>query len=249
VRLNVRGRDLGSFVEEARARVEKEAPVAPGMEIEWGGEFESKERAMHRLMVVVPIALLLTLLFLFKAFDSFALAVLTLLNVPFALMGGVWGLLASGMPLSVAAAVGFIALIGQASLNGVLVMSAVAERHRGGAPLDEAIVAGCRERLRPVLMTALLAALGLVPAALSHAIGSETQQPIAVVIVTGTLSACVLTLVVLPVMYQLWSRATVALSPPRRPGSPCGWPEVLDLRRPLADDGGLWSRLSTEPSR
>jgi cobalt-zinc-cadmium resistance protein CzcA len=213
VRLNVRGRDLGSFVDEARARVDKEAPLAPGMGIEWGGEFESKERAMHRLLTVVPVALLLTLLFLFKAFDSFSLALLTLLNVPFALMGGVWGLFAAHMPLSVAAAVGFIALIGQASLNGVLVVSAIAERHRAGAALEEAIVAGARERLRPVLMTALLAALGLVPAALSHAIGSETQQPIAVVIVTGTLSACLLTLVMLPAMYRLWAALAARLSP------------------------------------
>jgi heavy metal efflux system protein len=110
------------------------------------------------------------------------------------------------MPLSVAAAVGFIALIGQASLNGVLVVSAIAERHRSGVPLDRAITEGCRERLRPVLMTSLLAALGLVPAALSRAIGSETQKPIAVVIVFGTLSACLLTLVVLPVMYRTWVR-------------------------------------------
>jgi cobalt-zinc-cadmium resistance protein CzcA len=208
VRLNVRGRDLGGFVEEAQARVEREAPLGPGMTLEWGGEFESKQRAMRRLVMVVPVALLLTLLFLFKAFDSFGLAVLTLLNVPFALMGGVAGLYLFRMPLSVAAAVGFIALIGQASLNGVLVVSAISERHRAGEPLDDAIVRGCRERLRPVLMTALLAALGLVPAAMSHAIGSETQRPIAVVIVFGTMSACLLTLVVLPVMYRLWARAS-----------------------------------------
>ncbi len=213
VRLNVRGRDLGSFVEEARAKVEKEAPLAPGMQIEWGGEFESKERAMNRLVTVVPVALLLTLLFLFKAFDSFGLAVLTLLNVPFALMGGVIGLWAFEMPLSVAAAVGFIALIGQASLNGVLVVSAIAERHRRGEPLEDAVLRGCRERLRPVLMTAALAALGLLPAALSRAIGSETQRPIAVVIVAGTLSACLLTLVVLPVMYLLWSKVSQRLFP------------------------------------
>ncbi|MFN7134897.1 MAG: efflux RND transporter permease subunit, partial [Myxococcales bacterium] len=205
VRMNVRGRDLGGFVNEARARVDAEAPLPAGMSLEWGGEFESKERAMNRLMTVVPVALLLTLLFLFKAFNSFGLATLTLLNVPFALMGGVLGLYLAGMPLSVAAAVGFIALIGQAALNGVLVLSAVDERRRGGEPLMTALVEGCTERLRPVLMTALLAALGLVPAALSRGIGSETQRPIAVVIVTGTLSACLLTLVVLPAMYRLWA--------------------------------------------
>ena len=176
------------------------------MSIVWGGEFENKERAMARLKSVIPVALLITLALLFNAFRSFALAVLTLLNVPFALMGGVFALFATSMPLSVAAAVGFIALIGQASLNGVLVLSAVDERRKAGEPLDDAIVHGCRERLRPVLMTAALAALGLIPAAISRGIGSETQKPIAVVIVAGTVSACLLTLVMLPVMYRLLIR-------------------------------------------
>ena len=174
--MNVRDRDMGGFVDEARTRVAKEAPLPAGMSIEWGGEFESKERAMRRLQVVVPVALVITLMLLFKAFDSFSLALLTLLNVPFALIGGVFALRAFAMPLSVAAAVGFIALIGQASLNGVLVVSAIAERHRAGMPVERAITAGCRERLRPVLMTSLLAALGLVPAARSRAIGCITEH-------------------------------------------------------------------------
>jgi cobalt-zinc-cadmium resistance protein CzcA len=205
IRMNVRNRDLGSFVDEARAAVAKAAPLPSGMTIEWGGEFESKERAMHRLLLVVPVALLLTLVLLFNAFGAFAPAVLVLLNVPFALVGGVAALAWCSMPLSVSAAVGFIALIGQASLNGVLVLSAILDRRRRGRPLDAAIVEGCGERLRAVLMTAALAALGLVPAAMSRAIGSEVQRPIAVVIVGGTLSACALTLVVLPVMYRLWA--------------------------------------------
>jgi cobalt-zinc-cadmium resistance protein CzcA len=197
---------MGGFVNEARERVEREAPLGKGMSLDWGGEFENKERAMARLATVVPVALLITLVLLFKAFDSLSLAVLTLLNVPFALLGGVFGLWAAGFPLSVSAAVGFIALIGQASLNGVLVLSAIADRRGRGEPLDEAILAGSRERLRPVLMTAGLAALGLVPAALSRGIGSETQRPLAVVIVAGTLSACALTLLLLPVMYRIWER-------------------------------------------
>src|SRR5262249_7512697 len=159
-------------------------PNPPGTTIEWGGEFENKERAMKRLALVVPVALVLTLLLLFKAFDSFSLAVLTLLNVPVALLGGVVGLWLAGMPMARAAAVGFIALIGQASLNGVLVLSAIAEHRQRGLRLRDAVVGGCRQRLRPVLMTASLAALGLVPAALSRGIGSETQRPLAVVIVT-----------------------------------------------------------------
>jgi heavy metal efflux system protein len=196
------------------------------MSIEWGGEFENKERAMGRLATVVPVALLITLVLLFKAFDSLSLAVLTLLNVPFALLGGVFGLWASGFPLSVSAAVGFIALIGQASLNGVLVLSAIAERRGAGLPLDEAILAGARERLRPVLMTASLAALGLVPAALSRGIGSETQRPLAVVIVAGTLSACALTLLLLPVMYRIWERVLERFRPAavRAPPAPAVGP-------------------------
>jgi cobalt-zinc-cadmium resistance protein CzcA len=215
IRMNIRGRDMGSFVADARARVAKEAPLPAGMSIEWGGEFENKERAMARLTAVVPVALLLTLVLLFKAFDSLGRAIVTLLNVPFALMGGVFGLWLFDMPVSVAAAVGFIALIGQASLNGVLVTSAIAERRARGEPLDDAIVAGCRERLRPVMMTALLAALGLVPAATSRAIGSETQRPLAVVIVFGTLSAFSLTMILLPVLYRIYAHLSEHLVPVR----------------------------------
>jgi cobalt-zinc-cadmium resistance protein CzcA len=164
--MNVRGRDLGGFVDEARKRVDAQAPLPPGMAAEWGGEFESKERAMARLTTVVPVALLLTLILLFKAFDSFGLALLTLANVPFALMGGVFALFALGMPLSVAAAVGFIALIGQAALNGVLVMSAVDGRRRRGEALDDDAIlnrqpASCPPRPHD---GGAPTALGLVPA-------------------------------------------------------------------------------------
>jgi cobalt-zinc-cadmium resistance protein CzcA len=203
IRMNVRGRDMGSFVAEAQSQVADAAPAPAGVDVEWGGEFENKQRAMRRLALVVPVALLLTLGLLVNAFGSLRLALLTLANVPFALIGGVAGLAFAGMPMSVAAAVGFIALIGQAALNGVLVLSAIKANVRRGQDRRRAILDGCRDRLRPVLMTALLAALGLVPAALSRGIGSETQRPIAVVIVGGTVSAALLTLVVLPVMYDL----------------------------------------------
>ena len=147
IRMNVRGRDMGSFVDEARAAVAQQAPIPPGVTIEWGGEFESKERAMARLLLVVPVALLITLVLLFNAFDSFSLAVLVLLNVPFALVGGVVGLFLAGMPLSVSAAVGFIALIGQASLNGVLVLSAIVEHRRAASgcarPSSAAVASAC----------------------------------------------------------------------------------------------------------
>jgi heavy metal efflux system protein len=207
IRMNVRGRDLGSFVVDAQAAVARQASPAAGTTIEWGGEFENKQRAMARLALVVPVALVLTLGLLFNAFRGLGLALLTLANVPFALVGGVAGLAVAEMPLSVAAVVGFIALIGQASLNGVLVLSAIDDARRGGLPREQAILRGCVERLRAVLMTGALAALGLVPAAVSRAMGSETQRPIAVVIVGGTLSAAALTLVVLPVMYDLAFRA------------------------------------------
>ncbi|MBI3786512.1 MAG: efflux RND transporter permease subunit, partial [Deltaproteobacteria bacterium] len=219
IRMNVRGRDLGSFVNEARQRVVAQVPLPTGLNMEWGGEFESKERAMQRLTLVVPVALLITLALLFNAFGSFAPAVLVLFNVPFALVGGVAGLVWMNMPLSVSAAVGFIALIGQASLNGVLVLSAIIERQKNGELLDVAIRRGCRDRLRPVLMTAALAALGLVPAAMSRAIGSEVQRPIAVVIVGGTISASLLTLVVLPVLYRLWVPFVARFSSWSRPSA------------------------------
>jgi cobalt-zinc-cadmium resistance protein CzcA len=156
---------------------------------------------MKRLTLVIPLALLITFFLLYSAFGSVWDAVLILFNVPFALIGGVLGLAAVKMTLSVSAAVGFIALLGQAVLNGVLVLAAIRGRVDAGEPLYEAVVGGARDRLRAVLMTALLASLGLLPAAMSHAIGSETQRPIAVVVVGGTISAAVLTLIVLPVTY------------------------------------------------
>jgi cobalt-zinc-cadmium resistance protein CzcA len=149
----------------------------------------------------------MTLILLFNAFGAIGPALLVLLTVPFALVGGVIGLAWMRMPLSVSAAVGFIALIGQASLNGVLVLSSILEQRRAGRGVEDAIRQGCSERLRAVLMTGALAALGLVPAAMSRAIGSEVQRPIAVVIVGGTLSACALTLIVLPAMYRLWAES------------------------------------------
>jgi cobalt-zinc-cadmium resistance protein CzcA len=221
VRMNVRGRDMGSFVEEARRRVAAAVSLPAGYEVTWGGEFEDQQRAMARLRLVIPLSLLVTFLLLFAAFRSVPDCLLVLLNVPFALVGGVLGLAVARMPLSVAAAVGFIALLGQAVLNGVLMVSAINGRRDRGEPLDAAVVGGARDRLRAVLMTALLASLGLLPAALSHAIGSETQRPIAVVVVAGTLSAAALTLIVLPVTCY-WSRRaregarlrTAAPSPP-----------------------------------
>jgi cobalt-zinc-cadmium resistance protein CzcA len=205
VRMNVRNRDMGSFVREARAKVTRAVPLPAGYEITWGGEFENQERAMARLRLVIPLALIITFLLLFSEFGSIQDSLMVLLNVPLALIGGVLGLALAGMPLSVSAAVGFIALLGQAVLNGVLMLSAIHARLARGEERGEAVVGGAHDRLRAVLMTAFLAALGLLPAALSHDIGSETQRPIAVVVVAGTVSAAALTLIVLPVTYY-WSR-------------------------------------------
>lgn len=206
VRMNVRGRDQGSFVKDAQAAVNKVLQRGSGLEWEWGGEFESKQRAMNRLMLVVPLAILLTFALLFQAFGASVPSLIILSNVPFALVGGVLALWAFKMPFNVSGAVGFIALVGQASLNGVLVLSAIRERQESNAPLQDAIREGAISRLRPVLMTAALAALGLLPAAFSKAMGADTQRPIAVVIVGGTVSAALLTLIVLPVTYLIYQR-------------------------------------------
>ncbi len=201
VRMNVRGRDLGSFVAAAQAKVNQAVPLQAGYEMTWGGEFENQQRAMARLRLVIPVGLVLTFLLLFSTFGTLFDSLLIMAVVPLALLGGVAGLALTGMPLSVSAAVGFIALLGQAVLNGVLIVSAIRTRLAAGEHVDAAVMNGTRERLRAVLMTALLASLGLLPAALSHAIGSETQRPIAVVVVAGTVSAALVTLIVLPVVY------------------------------------------------
>jgi cobalt-zinc-cadmium resistance protein CzcA len=204
--MNVRNRDMGSFVAEAQKKVDAALKLPPGYQVTWGGEFENQQRAMARLRVVIPLALLITFFLLFSAFNSVSTAMLILLHTPFALVGGVLGLAMAGMTLSVSAAVGFIALLGQAVLNGVLVVAAINARLEAGQDDYGAVVDGALDRLRAVLMTALLASLGLLPAALSHAIGSETQRPIAVVVVAGTISAAALTLIVLPVSYYYWLR-------------------------------------------
>jgi cobalt-zinc-cadmium resistance protein CzcA len=197
----VRGRDLGSFVAEAQKRVAAVVKLPTGYELTWGGEFENQQRAAARLRLVVPLGLILTFLLLFSTFGRLFDSFIIMGVVPIALVGGVLGLAVAGMPLSVSAAVGFIALLGQAVLNGVLIVSAIRARLEAGEAIESAVITGTGERLRAVLMTALLASLGLLPAALSHAIGSETQRPIAVVVVCGTVSAAAVSLVVLPVVY------------------------------------------------
>ena len=196
----IQGRDMGSVVKDMQAKVDKLA-LPKGYLVTWSGEFENQERAMRRLTFVVPVSVFLIFVLLFDAFKSVRSALIILLNVPFALIGGIFALYITGIPLSVSAAIGFIALFGQAVLNGVVMVSHFDQLVEAGKSKIAAVREGAVTRLRTVLMTALLAMLGLLPMALSHGIGSETQRPLAIVIIGGLLSATALTLVVLPVIY------------------------------------------------
>jgi len=200
----VKGRDMGSVVADMQARVEKNVTISDGYAVTWSGEFENQERAMKRLGVVVPISLLLIFVLLFDAFGSFKTAGLILINVPLALIGGFVALWIFSIPLSVSAAIGFIALSGQAVLNGVVMLSVFQQLRNAGYTVIDAVKEGALQRLRTVLMTAMLAALGLLPMALSHDIGSETQRPLAIVVIGGLVTATLLTLVVLPALYVSW---------------------------------------------
>ena len=197
----IKDRDMGSVVADMKTAVAQHVKLPPGYQLLWSGEFENQERAMARLAVVVPISLLLIFVLLFDAFGSLKTATLVLLNVPLALIGGFVALWVLGIPLSVSAAIGFIALSGQAVLNGVVMLTVIQQLRAGGASVVDAVRQGSLSRLRTVLMTAMLAALGLLPMALSHDIGSETQRPLAIVIIGGLFTATLLTLVVLPVLY------------------------------------------------
>ena len=202
----IRDRDMGSVVADMKTRVAKSIKLPPGFYMSWSGEFENQERAMSRLAVVVPLSVLLIFILLFDAFQSFRSALLIILNIPFALIGGIFALLVTGIPLSVSAAIGFIALFGQAVLNGVVMVTYFNQLKRAGATPVEAVMKGSLIRLRTVLMTGLLAMMGLMPMALSRDIGSETQKPLAVVVIGGLITATLLTLIVLPTLYVLFER-------------------------------------------
>lgn len=200
----IKNRDMGSVVADMQARVAKNVKIPPSYTLAWSGEFENQERAMSRLKVVVPISLLLIFVLLMDAFKSFKMAALILVNVPLALIGGFVALWIFSIPLSVSAAIGFIALSGQAVLNGVVMLSVFQQLRNAGRTVLDAVKIGSMQRLRTVLMTAMLAALGLLPMALSHDIGSETQRPLAIVVIGGLVTATLLTLLVLPVLYVAW---------------------------------------------
>lgn len=212
---NTLGRDIESIVAEAQKKIAEQVTVPKGYRILWGGSFENMERAMARLKIIVPITIAVIFLLLYVSFNSWRHAGLTLLNLPLALIGGIVALWITGEYLSVPASVGFINLFGVAVLNGIVLISYINSLREQGKPLEEAISEGCMLRLRPILMTATVALLALLPLAFATGIGSEVQRPLAVVVIGGLISSTLLTLVVLPVLYEWMERRSEAkLSPP-----------------------------------
>jgi cobalt-zinc-cadmium resistance protein CzcA len=206
VGFNTYGRDIESIVREAQDKIGKQVSLPVGYHLVWGGSFENMERAMSRLKIIVPITIGLIFLLLFSSFNSVRYAGLIILNLPFAMIGGIVALWLSGEYLSVPASVGFINLFGVAVLNGIVLVSYIVKLRDEGRDVQDAIVNGCLLRLRPVLMTALVALLGLIPLALAHGIGSEVQRPLALVVIGGLLTSTALTLIVLPTLFPWFDR-------------------------------------------
>jgi len=204
VQSNVRGRDVGSFVAEAQRRLEGAVTLPTGYYLTWGGQFENQQRAMARLAIVVPLSLAIIFLLLMVMFGRFRWALLILMNVPFAAVGGVAALWIRGLTLNLSASIGFIALFGVAVLNGVVMIAAIrALREDEGVAIREATIAGAAARLKPVLMTALVASIGFLPMALSQGAGAEVQRPLATVVIGGIVTSTLLTLIVLPTLYDM----------------------------------------------
>jgi cobalt-zinc-cadmium resistance protein CzcA len=204
IECNVVGRDIGGFVKEAQAKLDAVVKLPPGYLLTWGGQFENQQRAMKRFAIVVPLTIALIFLLLFGSFNSVKQALLILLNIPFALMGGILALIVGGFNLSVSASVGFIALFGVAVLNGVVMVSYFNELRREGINVEMAVVKGSALRLRPVLITASVAALGLIPMLFATGPGSEIQKPLAAVVIGGLISSTLLTLFLLPTLYKVF---------------------------------------------
>jgi len=202
VKFSVRGRDLGSTIQEAQKKVATAVKLPDGYRTQWNGEFENQQRAQRQLSIVVPISILAIFFILFVSFGNALDSTLVLLNVPFALIGGILALLITGVNFSISAGVGFIALFGVATQDGVILVNKFRHNLRDGMDLVPAIKEGAKSRLRPVIMTALMASLGLLPAALSHGIGSETQKPLAIVVIGGLITATILSLLILPTVYE-----------------------------------------------
>jgi cobalt-zinc-cadmium resistance protein CzcA len=202
IECNVRGRDIGSFVAETQKMIDENVELPPGYYITWGGQFEHQESAMRRLAIVVPLSIFIIFVLLFTAFGNLRHALLILLNLPFALSGGIFALLLRDLHLSVSASIGFIALFGVAVLNGIVLVSHINQLLKTGHDLEFSIIRGASDRLRPVLMTALVASFGFIPMALSQGTGAEVQRPLATVVIGGLVTSTLLTLFVLPVLYR-----------------------------------------------
>jgi len=215
IQANVVGRDMGGLVTELRQRIAQGVDLPPGYSVVFGGQFENQQRAQARLAVVVPLSLSLIFLLLYFAFESVGQALLIMVNVPLALIGGIAALYFSGQYLSVPGSIGFVALLGVAVLNGVVMVNAVNRRVESGMTAKEAVVDGAISRLRPVLMTASTTALGLIPMLLSRGVGAEIQRPLATVVVGGLISSTLLTLVILPVLYSMFSSRKYARLAPQ----------------------------------
>jgi heavy metal efflux system protein len=203
VKLSVRGRDLQSTIAEAEERLSQQVNIPQGYRYEWAGEFQELQAAVARLEIVIPVSLLIIFFLLYSAFRSLCDALLLLGTVPLALIGGILSLLATHTNFSISAAVGFISLFGVSVLGGVILVSRIRQLREEGLLLNEAVARGSELQLRPVLMAALAAAIGLLPASVATGIGSETQQPLARVVVGGMITSAILILLVLPAMYSL----------------------------------------------
>jgi cobalt-zinc-cadmium resistance protein CzcA len=208
----VEGRDLVSFVEEVKRTIAEKIKLPAGYYLSYGGEFENQQRAASRLAVIVPLALFLVFVLLFVSFGSLKQAVIVLVNVPLALIGGFVGLYLSGEYLSVPASVGFIALLGIAVLNGVVLVNYFNYLVKNGTPVKEAVMEGAVKRLRPVLMTAIIAAFGLLPLLFATGPGSEIQRPLAIVVINGLISSTLLTLIILPILYLRFTKDAKKIS-------------------------------------
>jgi cobalt-zinc-cadmium resistance protein CzcA len=202
IQMDVQGRDIDGFVADANAAITAQVELPPGYWIEWGGAFENQQRALARLSVIVPLTIFFIFVLLYTAFNSIRYAALIIANVPFATVGGLIALAISGQYVSVPSAIGFIAVFGVAMLNGIVLVSFINELRDKGLSAAEAVRKGAEMRLRPVLMTASVAILGLMPMLLSSGVGAETQRPLASVVVGGLITSTLLTLVLLPVIYE-----------------------------------------------
>ena len=215
LQMDVQGRDVDGFVQDANAAIAAKVKLPAGYWVEWGGAFENQQRAMERLALIVPLTIGLIFILLYTAFNSVRHATLIIANVPFAIIGGIVGLFITGQYLSVPSAIGFIAVFGVAMLNGIVLVTFLNDQRKHGLSIRDAVRQGAALRLRPVLMTASVAILGLVPMLISSGVGAETQRPLATVVVGGLITSTLLTLLLLPLIYE-WSEARAEKSARKR---------------------------------